>query len=816
MKQGYMKWQALFVVLVFNCTNIFSQVKSIEGVIMNTERKFLPGATVRLLTQDSIPVSATTTNTKGKFRFTNISTSAYVLSVSYVGYKTLYTTISTANDAHSVILPAIFLLPEKEKQLDEIVVTAKRPLIQQDIDKTVVNVEAIPGSSGSNAYELLGKSPGVIADENGNIALNGKANILVLIDGRQVYMSGQDLATYLKSLPGVMLDKIELVDNPAARYDAAGGAVINIRLKKSRQAGLTGNVNAGVTQGRTFRTNESLNLNYNAGKVNWFGNAGYSRGANYVITDERREYFNAGGAMISVLDLYNKNYIYNHSFSSRLGFDYSIFPKTTIGMQLRSQLIPRKENYRLVTDNYDNTFNLDSVQTGSSGSKTDWKNYGINFNFQQKFKENINELLIDLNYIRYSSDGERWFHNDVAIPGALPHNTEKFEYRLLSGIKIYNFKADYTHELKSRLSIEAGVKLSLAKNNNDSRHYNMVNNVSHPDYGQSNHFLYDENINAGYISARRSGKRWGVQAGLRVENTVITGNQLGNPVVPGSRFTQNFTDFFPSIFFNYKPDSSGKNNLNISYTNRIIRPGYQLFNPFMIFRDHYSSNAGNPALKPVYRQSVELVWQHRQFLSLRTGIAESRGLMLQVMERTDSILITRPVNLSNEKTAWATIILNYKLRRWWTTYYWVQFMFVKREGIVNNERFSVENFSQQYYLNNIFSWNKDWTADFGLNINGRELIGSMVRKPRFHINASIQKKMLKNKGTVLLGAEDIFHTWKSNYGIIGVPQVNATQLFEFDSQRVRLTFSYRFGDEKFLRKRRHNDNAADPETGRVQ
>ena len=211
---------------------------TISGYIKDSRNEIVTGATVQLLSaSDSLKIKTVASNENGKFQLNNLPYGAYLLVVTAIGQKRFISAGITTDSLHShIALPAIILLPAKTTALAEVVVKAKRPLVVQEIDKIVVNPESMITSAGSNILEVLGKTPGVTVTSNGVISLNGRTGILVLIDGRSTYMSEQDLAAYLKSLPGAILDKIELMDNPPAMYDAAGNAIINIRLKKTGPA----------------------------------------------------------------------------------------------------------------------------------------------------------------------------------------------------------------------------------------------------------------------------------------------------------------------------------------------------------------------------------------------------------------------------------------------------------------------------------------------------------------------------------------------------------------------------------------------------
>lgn len=265
------------LIILFWIQTVFAQ-KSITGTVRDIKNEAIPGATIKLLkATDSTLLKGELSNENGKFQLNNLIDGTYVLAITAIGHKPYRSVTLSIDDAHkNIVLPIIVLLPAKDVALKEVVVTAKRPLLERDIDKTIVNVDAMISAASSNTLEVLEKTPGITVSNDGDISLNGKSGVLVLIDGRATYMSGADLAIYLKSLPGGLLDKIELMDNPPAKYDATGSAVINIRLKKNRVGGFTGNISEGYSQGVYGKNNGAINLNYLYKKLNLFTNVGYN------------------------------------------------------------------------------------------------------------------------------------------------------------------------------------------------------------------------------------------------------------------------------------------------------------------------------------------------------------------------------------------------------------------------------------------------------------------------------------------------------------------------------------------------------------
>ncbi len=269
----------------------------IGGQIKDIQNEPVPGATVKLLMAgDSSVVTSLSSGNKGGFELKVGSPGIYLLAVSAISMEPFISRPFTIDSTRPKLqLPAIILHPLKRTALKEVVITAKKPLLEYDLDKTIVNVESMIGAAAGNTLEVLEKTPGVTVDMNGEISLNGASGVTVLIDGRPTYMSGRDLAAYLRSLPGNMLDKIELITNPPAKYDANGGALINIKLKKKRTQGYAGSASLNSSIGKRYRSYNSINLNYLNRKTNLFGNFGYSRHTDYNESIDDRAFFNANG-----------------------------------------------------------------------------------------------------------------------------------------------------------------------------------------------------------------------------------------------------------------------------------------------------------------------------------------------------------------------------------------------------------------------------------------------------------------------------------------------------------------------------------------
>ena len=703
----------------------------------------------------------------------------------------------------ALLLPLISLAQDTVK-LRQVEIKSKRPLIRMEIDKTIVNVSSMISSATSNALEVLEKTPGVTVNVGGDITLNGRGGLLVLIDGRPTHLSGQDLANYLKSLPGGLLDKIELIDNPPARYDAAGNAVINIRLKKNRAGGFTGNVSSGITQGKYMRGNHSLNLNYNYKKINLFANSGYNDEKTYSLDNYTRHFYDSNKTSTILLD--NHQVYLNQGLYTSVGMDYTATENTTYGIQLSIS------NNNKTGDLNADTYTTDSISKGYTFSKDKRTNIVSNFNVLHKFEKTGRELSADVNYLKYHITGDQSLQNATwSKPDGLLSGQQTFLYSLPSDMHIYSIKTDYLHPFKKNGKLEAGFKASSSQNDNLADYYQIIDKEPVIDNSRSNHFKYHENIYAAYISIQKNWKRLGAQLGLRAEQTVADGHQLST----NTNFHKDYLQFFPSLFISYKLDTIEKNTLTFSMARRINRPNYQLLNPFLFFRDQYSYYSGNPLLNPQYMYRYELKYQHKQGLNLSLSYNRFSNVIFQTANVIDKVLITQPQNVSKGFMLMFNTGLSLSPAKWWNLNTNILMVRAALNGTTYGVKLNPAVFAARINVLNQFQFGSKWSAELGAFYMSRDLNGQTYTAGMIRSNMGIQKKILKDKGSIRVSMDDIFHSWVYKNHSVSLKNADYYQIATTDTQRVGIAFTYAFGKETFTRKSRHRDNALDDEKNRL-
>lgn len=814
-----MKVFPVFVFILLCCYYIGqgqNMERKITGVIKDVQNIPVPRVSVSLLKKsDSTLIQNQITGANGKFVFKDFQENVYLLTCTYIGYLRYLSTPITVDINHAkILLPAIILQLANPQTLHEVTVTTQKRLIEEHIDRTVVNPNAMITAAGSNLLEILSKSPGVAVTSEGDISLNGKG-ALVLIDDKPTYLSVQDLAGYLKSIPAITIDKLELMTNPPAKYDASGGAVINIRLKKNKAAGFNGNLSVAYNQGRYGRSNNGLNLNYRTPKMNIFSNLSFSHD-NYHGNDDNQRFFSkANGEPVTSIFLNNSYTTHSNGFNERLGADFFIAPKTILGAVISGGIRPRNDYLYYTSTQNNANLQVDSTGLGYTDGKYKWKNGGINLNFNHQFDQPGKELSADADYINYNSSTEQVMSSYFFLPDDIPASSFSQLFRQPVKIDIYSVKSDYTQPILKGGKLDAGIKSSIVNTDNQNQFYNQEGNDMLPDYGKTNHFIYRENINATYLNINKSWKKFSLQAGVRVEHTYATGQQKGTLNSKDSSFTKNYAGIFPTAYFLYKLDSTGKNTLTLSYGRRIRRPDYQQLNPFLLLKDQYSYTSGNPMLKPIYNNRIELKYSYGGHYNLTLAYSRYQGNIFSATKTEGNVFITRPENLL--KGYGFGLIPNVSLAPlpWWNLNANVLILYSVSKGAAFTQKIDESITTGGCNFINQFKLNKTWSMEIFTLYRSKNYLGQTKYSAYWYQDAGIQKTMAKGKGSFKLSFNDIFHTFITKDQTIAIQQTSAFHSSKSDTQRIGLSFSYSFGKDAFARKRNRNNIGADTEQERV-
>jgi len=772
-------------------------------VVVNEKSQPTEGATVSLLKANSI-VRTVITNNKGIARFGNIAPGSYSFSITYIGYKSQTLDHVTFP---SVVNTATITLQPAGNVLNEVSVTSRRPAIEQQHGKVVLNVDASVTNSGTTVLEVLEKSPGVTVDRNGGISLQGKAGVLVTIDDKPTYLSAADLNNLLSSMSSSQVDQIELIANPTAKYDASGNAgVINIKTKKNKARGFNGAFTVSAGQGVYPKTGDNLALNYRSGKFNTFFN--YNLNLVQYLTDiyALRKYY-SNGAVTSMLDqptYFKGNFINN---TIKTGFDYYTTPNTTIGMVFGGTAIHRAGSNYARANWLEPSGAPDSSISTVNKTDNHFTSGTINLNAKQTLSAS-QDIALNLDYLHYDIRGEQDFNNVLAGPGGydeLSHGSIPTTIDIAAG------KLDYTLKPGKNSSFQAGWKSSLSSTDNSALYQNFTGSQWVEDDTKSNHFIYKENIHALYSDLEEKYGSVTVQFGLRYEHTGYHANQLGNAVQKDSAFSRNYGGFFPSGYISLPTDSS--NSFIFSAGRRIDRPVFQTLNPFYFIINKYTYQTGNPYILPQYSWNLSLSHQYKNALTTTLSYSIINNYFSQIFlnYQATGILLYSQGNVGSVYNLGLSSALALSPLSWWS---------FNLQGIYNHKQlagFNGNNYTStinqlNVNLNSQFTIAKVYTAEVSgfYTTRARNDIQELLY-PTGQLSLGIARPVLKKKGTLKFSARDILYT-NAMEGLTQFP--NATEYFIIhrDSRVYTLSFSYRFG--KAYKTTKQADSAGD-EAGRV-
>ena len=610
-----MKKNGLITSLLLVYGWIVGAAKTINGSVIDAEGKAMPFVTISVLAQDSSLLTGTITDDDGLYAI-ELTTNQYIIQASYVGYVTAY----GGPD---------FVLREETEKLAEVEVKAKKPLIERQMDKLVVNVSASPLAAGSNGNDILRRAPGVRIDKDGNITVNGKS-VEIWIDGKPSYLSGQQLKAMLDGTDGNTIEKIEIISNPSAKYDASGqGGIINIKTKRNMMKGLNGILSAaygGMYFGDVKRWLQmdmvSLNLNYRSEKTYTYGQLTQVFGQNdidletYRKTPTLENYSYSGYAM---------DFQY---YMVKVGNDWYIDSVNTFGFIL--QVPYMKANQRII-DGRNYAYTVEGTDTVSksvshTGAQIQSPQHTTNLNYTHTFNDELErELTVNVDYNRYNNKTTNTQLTDYEelLPYSLGLNINSQQV-----VDIYSAKLDFQTKFWQTGMIECGVKYGLSSTNNHMTTDSIFNDIPLSQTPQD--FRYDEHVAAAYISVgKQFGEHWSVKLGLRGEYTYSFGNWLS-----ADSFThRSYFNPFPTAYIGYTTSPLGKLQqpiaVSASYTRRIKRPNYWMLNPFRTYVDAYSYQEGNTALTPEFNNDVELHFSWTQYLNVTFNFAHTQDMFSQ-------------------------------------------------------------------------------------------------------------------------------------------------------------------------------------------
>jgi len=799
----------LIIPLVFCAAFSFAQNGQrgkISLKVLNQQQQPIENATAELLrSKDSSLVKTALSDKSGLAEFENIPFGSYFIKTSLVNYEKQFSATVILSAEQSSLTVADAVLQLSVTQLKAIEVTGRKPFIQRLSDRIVVNVDNSVINAGSSAFDVLERSPGILIDANDNISMRGRSGVIIMIDGKPSPMSGADLVNYLRSLPSNAIERIDLITNPSSKYDAAGNAgIIDIRMKKDQRYGTNGSVTTGYGQGVYPKANAGINFNHRNKAMNLFGgyNYAYRMNLNHLLLD--RNFFSNGQFTgKDEKDNYTKIPLELNTF--RIGADFFPSKKTIFGFVVNSNINsvrPFNNNSSVVIDQSKQPIFTFNTQTRNRHKN---KNAVANFNFKHTFDSTGKELTADVDLGYFSSNNFSSVNTQYYQLNGTPLQPDYILDSYQKGnLKLATVKADYVNPLKKKARLEAGFKTSFVKTDNDALFYNMSSGTPEDDVNKTNHFYYDENINAAYLNYKKEYQKIDFQIGLRAENTNVKTKQVKGNITWDSSYTQ----LFPSAFLNYKLKEN--QTIGVSVSRRIDRPNYSQLNPFLFLIDVTTYSTGNPSLLPQFTWSYELNYTVKN-INLTLGYSHTKNNQNIVITRfkdvfpnipsDDNVTVQIPVNLSSSDYIGLTVAAPVRINRWWNMMNNANIFYNHFNGNLAGTALNNGKMVASLSTNQTFTLKKGWTAEMNVNYNSGGQYGFMVTRPQWGIGAGVQKTLWKGKGQVRFNITDIFWTNLPRATITYNNYIEYWRAYR-ETRVANLSFTYRFGNNKVQQARR--------------
>jgi len=784
----------LFCFLLLSYTQAYAQGAEghIEGRVTDKSGTPLDYATLTLISfPDSAVLKTFFTGEDGRFDVRYAKKGKFLLKAELLGYSPGYSETFELSELQSQVKLGDLALETANKELQAIVITAEKPLIERKADMLVVNVENSTLAAGNNALDILERSPGITVDKDDNISLNGKQGILVTIDGKQTHLSSTQLANLLRSTDGNTIQSVEIINNPSSKYDAAGGSgIINIKMKKNRMAGTSGSVTLGGGYGNGHKANGSLNLNHKANKLNVFGTYSY-------MDNERTDQLNIFrlvGANTSFTSFTQDNVMnaQRASHSMRAGVDYQTSAKNTVSFQVSGLL------------NNSNDSNLSDVNIGSFGSALD-STLAANSLFDEDFKSYSvavnNTYLIDTIGTKISADidfssffekgGANYENRFFNVDGSAMRNPLFLKSDMPSTIHIQSYKTDLTRPFSDKSGMEAGLKYANVKTDNDLKFSEMIDGQWTNVADRTNHFVYTEQVAAAYVNYHTKFNKFGVQAGLRSEYTVSNGNSI----TLDNEVKRDYIDFFPNVSVSY--DASENHQYSVSYSKRVNRPRYNNLNPFSYFLDKYTYQQGNPYLQPEYTHAIGLNYTLMKRFNFAAGYEITKDAVVEMMKQNDvekSTLVTNE-NIAEQEQWFLNVNAPVTFTSFWksntnVTGFYLGFKADRPEANINYGQYAL-----QLNSNHSFTILPTLSAEATLNYQSGLRYSIYKIGSAWSTDLGISKSLKDKRANVKLSVSDIFNT-RTQHVSTQYSNLNATIDQKRETRVFRLSFSYNFGNTK--------------------
>ena len=765
----------------------WGQTFQITGKVVDEDNTSISFANVLLLkAADSTFVLGTSTDDAGQFVLKKIEPDLYLLQASYIGIGS----VPRALDVKNNIALGALVIPSSTN-LDEVVVTAKRPTVQRLADRLVFNVENSIVSQGST-WDVLRSTPGVIINQE-ELQIRGQQATVYLND-RKVQLSSQEVRDLLQGFSGVNIQSIEVITNPPARYDAEDGPILNIVTSKAIVPGYKGSVNGSITQAVFPKYSFGTSHYYKTEKLNLFANYSINPKKEIRKTSKGINFINDEGNAFSIWDTEYEQIDNSVPQNASVILDYDVDARNSLNLtsNVAFNLGQEREN-QLDNNIFNAQSQLDSTFTTFSNTDLDNTNVAVDLTYTHKLKKEGTKLSFNGHYTYYDGksfqnlnssyfDGSGGFIRDFGFTSDAQQD-----------IQIITGQVDYSSPL-GQGSIEAGAKVSSINSDSQLVFSDFVGSSDTVDESQSDIFDYDENVYAAYFSWVKNWEKWSMKLGIRGELTDATGTSL----TLNETNTQDFFEPFPSVYVLYSP--SDKHSFSFDYGRNVARPKYNDLNPFRFFFNENDFEEGNPGLFPSFSNNFNLNYTLNGEFFFDVYFRDNGENIAELVFQDNTNLTLRELkqNVTGSKSYGIDFTVSKGVLPFWFLYAYTS-VFHEEETFLavesGNQEFTAEVDGVYGYLANYLTLSKDgtFTGEVTMTYLSRFLFGSYISDDQLNLTLGLRKSLFNNRASISVAAEDLLEQYIPTYRSRYLNQDNFYRRRP-ETQFIRFGFTYNFGN----------------------
>jgi iron complex outermembrane receptor protein len=769
-------------------TPSFSQ-GSVHGRIVDSTGAPVSYSTLAVLNKsDSSIVKGGLSDETGTYSFVGIKPGSYLFKIISIGFEEKYSASFLVDSTSSTALADI-PLRLKGTYLKDVSVGAIRKTVEFKNGNIYVNVENSPLAKGNTVYDLLYKLPGVTI-ENETVTVQGKSGVVIMIDGRPQQVSNQQLINLLKGMSAETVERIEILKNPPVKYDASGtSGMINIKTKKAGLMGFSGSASSSVSQGFYTQSLTGLTLNYKMEKLTFYSSFNYR-----YATEQAIDQFNSKIGSPQDLTLFNsKTSRVGTGFDAdyKLGADWNVNKKNTFGFKITGDpgnglLNGAGAN----TVGGVNNMGFDHLTSGINQHDS-WNLTNYSITADHLFDTSGTALNFSSDYtllkeVQSGYNENRFFDpsgNEV-LPANIYRSSNNASTQIISG------KLDFNKSINDSSTFESGLKYSVVSSANDYlfERKNDSSDAFYTDPTLTNNYKYTETTEAAYANYTKTGKKYTYQAGLRAENTVLSGN---NPT-KNFELSKTYFNLFPNVSIDY--NRSENHNFQLNINRRIDRPQYDQLNPFRVYRDQYSYFQGNPYLLPHYSNNIELTYSYKKSIVNSLSYSRIEGYMMgyTVQSDTTKVLSESIVNIRYSEAYTYSLTYQHQIKPWWEVSANIVCSYLTYKGLIQNVPLNTSGLYFNGYMTNTLILPKAVKLEITGLFRGPRQNGMVVIHPMGMLSIAIKKDFFDNKLSCSLAVNDVFYTMtfhtSSNFA-----NQNWNYYTSFDTRRFVISLNYNFG-----------------------